>query len=103
LIPAHKIGLARFWNGNEAHDDGSGQWRCIAAQEVYGISQAEAEAACLPRRRDRLYAEGLKTRLGVQQLVALLGPTITILMGAAIAAIVASLLTAMLSLNNLAE
>jgi general secretion pathway protein F len=40
-------------------------------------------------------------RLGVQRIVTLLVPTITIVMGAAVAAIVASLLSAMLSLNDL--
>jgi len=43
-----------------------------------------------------------KTRLGVQRLVALLVPAITVAMGAIIAAIVASLLLAMLGLNDLA-
>ena len=43
-----------------------------------------------------------RTRLGTQRLVALLVPTITILMGLAVAGIVASLMTAMLSLNDLA-
>ena len=44
-----------------------------------------------------------KTRLGVARLVALLVPAITIMMGAAVAAIVSSLLQAMLSLNDLAS
>ena len=44
-----------------------------------------------------------KTRVGVQRLVALLVPAITVVMGAAIAGIVASLLLAMLSLNDLAQ
>ena len=43
-----------------------------------------------------------KTRLGVQRLVALLVPVITIVMGAAVAAIVSALLLAMLGLNDLA-
>ncbi len=42
------------------------------------------------------------SRLGIQRLVSLLVPAITIVMGAAIAGIVASLLLAMLSLNDLA-
>jgi general secretion pathway protein F len=42
-----------------------------------------------------------QTRLGVQRLVSLLVPAITICMGAAVAFIVASLLMAMLSLNQL--
>ena len=43
-----------------------------------------------------------KARLGIQRVVALLVPAITIIMGAAIAGIVASLMLAMLSLNDLA-
>ena len=43
------------------------------------------------------------TRLGVQRLVALLVPGITIVMGAAVAAIVSALLLAMLGLNDLAQ
>jgi general secretion pathway protein F len=42
------------------------------------------------------------SRISVQRLVALMVPAITILMGIAVAAIVASLLSAMLSLNDLA-
>jgi general secretion pathway protein F len=43
-----------------------------------------------------------RTTQGVQRLLALLVPAITIVMGAAVAAIVAALLLAMLSLNDLA-
>jgi general secretion pathway protein F len=43
-----------------------------------------------------------RTRLATQRMVALLVPAITILMGAAVGGIVASLMTAMLSLNDLA-
>ncbi len=42
-----------------------------------------------------------RTRLATQRLVALLVPAITIVMGLAVAGIVASLMTAMLSLNDL--
>jgi general secretion pathway protein F len=44
-----------------------------------------------------------QARHKVQRLVALLGPTITIVMGAAIAGIFASLMLAMLNLNDLAN
>jgi general secretion pathway protein F len=44
-----------------------------------------------------------RTRLALQRLVALLVPAITILMGAAVAGIVSSLLLAMLSLNDIAQ
>ena len=43
-----------------------------------------------------------RTRLGVQRLVSLLVPAITVVMGAVIAAIVSALLLAMLGLNDLA-
>lgn len=43
-----------------------------------------------------------RSQVAVQRLVALMVPAITIVMGAAVAGIVASLLTAMLSLNDLA-
>lgn len=44
-----------------------------------------------------------RTRLALQRLVALLVPAITILMGAAVAGIISSLLLAMLSLNDIAQ
>ena len=44
-----------------------------------------------------------RSRLSLQRMVALLVPVITILMGAAIAGIVSSLLLAMLSLNDIAQ
>jgi general secretion pathway protein F len=44
-----------------------------------------------------------KTRLATQRLTSLLVPAMTILMGVAVGGIVASLMTAMLSLNNLAS
>ena len=44
-----------------------------------------------------------KTRMATQRLTALLVPAMTILMGVAVGGIVASLMTAMLSLNNLAS
>ena len=44
-----------------------------------------------------------RTRLGLERVVSLLVPAITILMGAAVAGIVSSLLLAMLSLNDIAQ
>ena len=44
-----------------------------------------------------------RVRLATQRLTALLVPAMTILMGVAVGGIVASLMTAMLSLNNLAS
>ncbi len=85
-----------------------------------GLAQPLAEAAVFPVRTIHLLQLGEenaqlglmalhaaeiheeRTRIMVQRLVALLVPAITILMGIAVAGIVASLLTAMLSLNDLA-
>jgi general secretion pathway protein F len=63
-----------------------------------GEENAQLGPMCL--RAAEIHEE--RTRLATQRLVALLVPVITILMGLAIAGIVASLMTAMLSLNDLA-
>ena len=86
-----------------------------------GLSRPLAEHAVMPRRTIHLLRLGEetaqlgpmalsaaeiheeRTRLGVGRLVSLLVPVITIVMGAAIAGIVVSLLLAMLSLNDLAQ
>ena len=65
------------------------------------LGEETAQLGPMALRAAEIHEE--KTRLGVQRLVALLVPTITILMGAAVAGIVASLLLAMLSLNDLAQ
>ena len=92
-----------------------------AAKGGASLSGALAEAAILPPRTIHLLRLGEETaqlgpmalraaeiheeatRLGVQRLVALLVPGITIVMGAAVAAIVSALLLAMLGLNDLAQ
>jgi general secretion pathway protein F len=94
-----------------------------ASQSARGgrtLAEPLAEAAVLPVRTIHLLRLGEEnaqlgamalhaaeiheeaSRVSVQRLVALLVPVITIVMGAAVAGIVASLLSAMLSLNNLA-
>lgn len=94
-----------------------------AAQSARGggsLAQPLAEAAVFPVRTIHLLRLGEenaqlgamalhaaeiheeRSRIAVQRLVAMMVPAITILMGAAVAGIVASLLSAMLSLNNLA-
>jgi general secretion pathway protein F len=85
-----------------------------------GLSQPLADAHIFPARTIHLLRLGEenaqlgptalraadiheeRTRLATQRLLALLVPAITILMGAAVAGIVASLLAAMLRLNDLA-
>lgn len=64
------------------------------------LGEETAQLGPMALRAAEIHEEN--TQLGVQRLVSLLVPTITILMGAAIAGIVTSLLLAMLSLNNLA-
>lgn len=93
----------------------------IAAKGGAGLARSLGEAGILPLRTIYLLRLGEetaqlgpmalraaeiheeKTRIGVQRLVSLLVPVITILMGAAVAGIVSSLLLAMLSLNDLAN
>jgi general secretion pathway protein F len=65
------------------------------------LGEETAQLGTMALRAAEIHEE--KTRLGVQRLVSLLVPGITIVMGAAVAAIVASLLLAMLSLNDLAS
>ncbi len=60
-----------------------------------------AAAAGFALRAAAIHEE--RTRVGVQRFLTLLVPAITIAMGAAIAVIVAALLLAMLSLNDLAN
>jgi general secretion pathway protein F len=65
------------------------------------LGEETAQLGTMALRAAEIHEE--KTRLGVQRLVSLLVPVITIVMGAAVASIVASLLLAMLSLNDLAS
>ena len=64
------------------------------------LGEDNAQLGAMALRAADIHEE--QSRLATGRLVALLVPLITILMGAAVAGIVASLLTAMLSLNDLA-
>jgi general secretion pathway protein F len=64
------------------------------------LGEETAQLAPMALKAAEIHEE--RTRIAVQRVVALLVPTITIAMGAAVAAIVGSLLTAMLGLNDLA-
>jgi general secretion pathway protein F len=64
------------------------------------LGEETAQLGAMSLRAAEIHEEN--TRHGVQRMLALLTPTITIVMGAAVAGIVASLLLAMLSLNDLA-
>ena len=93
----------------------------LSAKAGKGLAGAVAESGMFPLRTSYLLRLGEETaqlgpmalraaeiheekaRLGLQRVVALLVPAITIIMGAAVAGIVVSLLLAMLSLNDLAQ
>jgi general secretion pathway protein F len=64
------------------------------------LGEETAQLASMALRAADIHED--KTRLATQRLTALLVPAMTILMGVAVGGIVASLMTAMLSLNNLA-
>jgi general secretion pathway protein F len=64
------------------------------------LGEDAAQLAAMSLRAADIHDE--QARLIVQRIVALLVPVITITMGLAVAGIVGSLLTAMLSLNDLA-
>jgi general secretion pathway protein F len=65
------------------------------------LGEENAELGPMALRAADIHEE--HTRIALQRLVALLVPAITIIMGIAVAGIVTSLLTAMLSLNDLAS
>jgi len=65
------------------------------------LGEATAQLGKLALRAADIHEE--RTRLALERMVALLVPVITILMGAAVAGIVSSLLLAMLSLNDIAQ
>ncbi len=65
------------------------------------LGEETAQLGAMALRAAEIHEEN--TRLGVQRLVSLLVPVITIAVGAVIAGIVSSLLLAMLSLNDLAQ
>ena len=113
------LGIAREVLGNMAAIQALDR-ATVSAKGGAGLSGPLGQAAIFPARLIHLLRLGEenaqlgamalraadihedRTRIGVQRLMALLVPAITILMGAAIAGIVASLMMAMLSLNDLA-
>jgi general secretion pathway protein F len=113
------LGIARETLGNLAAVDAV-DWTIGRARSGAGMSQPLGERKVFPARMIHLLRLGeetaqlgamaLKTaeiheeqtRISVQRLMGLMTPAITVVMGAAIAFIIGSLLTAMLSLNDLA-
>jgi general secretion pathway protein F len=72
----------------------------VRTTHLLRLGEENAELGAMSLRAADIHEE--RTRVVLERLVALLVPTITIVMGIAVAGIVTSLLTAMLSLNNLA-
>ena len=70
---------------------------------VYLLRLGEETAQLGPMALRAAEIHEQNTRIGIGRLIALLTPAITVLMGLAVAGIVASLLLAMLSLNDLAN
>jgi general secretion pathway protein F len=113
------LGIARETLGNLAAVDAV-DWTIGRARSGAGMAQPLGERKVFPARMIHLLRLGeetaqlggmaLKTaeiheeqtRISVQRLMGLLTPAITVVMGIAIAFIIGSLLTAMLSLNDLA-
>jgi general secretion pathway protein F len=113
------LGIAKETLGNLAAADAV-DWAIGRARSGAGMAQPLAERGIFPARMIHLLRLGeetaqlgpmaLKTaeiheeqtRVAVQRLIALMVPAITVVMGAAVAFIVGSLLAAMLSLNDLA-
>ena len=65
------------------------------------LGEETAQLGAMALRAADIHDE--RTRLSTQRLVSLLVPVLTVLMGLAVGGIVASLMTAMLSLNDLAS
>ena len=93
----------------EAAKTGQGMARALESAKLFPprllhllrLGEETAQLGPLALRGADMLEE--RTRLALQRLVALLVPAITILMGAAIAGIISSLLLAMLSLNDIAQ
>ncbi len=114
------LAMAQDVLGNKAAQ-GAVQAAAESAKTGQGMASALARTAIFPSRLVHLLRLGEttaqlgplalraadvheeRTRISLQRLVALLVPAITVLMGAAVAGIVSSLLLAMLSLNDIAQ
>ncbi len=118
LIPA--LGIAKEALGNLAASDavdaaalkakgGAGLSRPLAAAAIFPartiqllqLGEEAAQLAAMSLKAADIHEE--QARLMMQRLVALAVPMITIAMGLAVAGIISALLTAMLSLNDLAS
>ncbi len=101
-------GVGAVQAATESAKGGAGLSRSLGESGVFPLrtvyllrlGEETAQLGPMALRAAEIHEEN--TRLGVQRLISLLVPAITIIMGAAVAGIVASLMLAMLSLNDLA-
>jgi general secretion pathway protein F len=108
-VIANKVAQAAVQKAADAAKAGQGISKALAATGVFPartvqmlrLGEESAQLGAMALRAADIHEE--RTRLGVERVVALLVPAITILMGAAVAGIVSSLLLAMLSLNDIAQ
>jgi general secretion pathway protein F len=108
-IISNRVASEAVGKAVESAKNGQGISRALAAAAVFPVRMTQllrlgeetAQLGPMALRAADMHEE--RTRIGLQRLVALLVPAITILMGAAVAGIVSSLLLAMLSLNDIAQ
>ncbi len=108
-VIGNRAGLAAVDRGTESAKGGAGLARTLGGTGIFPprmihllrLGEETAQLGPMSLRAAEIHEE--TTRIRVQRLVALLVPVITIVMGAAVAGIVSSLLLAMLSLNDLAQ
>ena len=108
-VIGNRAGMAAIERATESAKGGAGLSRMLGASGIFParmihllrLGEETAQLGPMALRAAEIHEES--TRIRVQRLVALLVPVITVVMGAAVAGIVSSLLLAMLSLNDLAQ
>ena len=107
-ILGNRAGVAALDRATASVRDGGGLARTLESGvfpartvSLLRLGEETAQLGPIALRAAEIHEE--QVRLGVQRLVALLVPAITIVMGIMVAAIVGSLLQAMLGLDNLAQ
>ena len=108
-VIGNRAGMAAIDGATESAKGGAGLSRALGVSGIFParmihllrLGEETAQLGPMALRAAEIHEE--TTRIKVQRLVALLVPVITIVMGAAVAGIVSSLLLAMLSLNDLAQ
>ncbi len=108
-VIGNRAGTGAIDRATESAKGGAGLSRTLGESGIFPprmihllrLGEETAQLGPMALRAAEIHEES--TRIRVQRLVALLVPVITVVMGAAVAGIVSSLLLAMLSLNDLAQ